>query len=725
MSFDAQTLLQLLPAVYRAADGAQAQTSPGWLAAHDRTELLRLAAQEKSGPALTPAQQSRLAILREHALAGPLASLLAVIAEQVGVLEEDLDQLLDDQFIETCAEMLVPYIGDLIGVRGLHEVGDVGRARAEVAHTLDYRRRKGTVPALEGVARDASGWPVAAAEFFQRLIVTQYSNHVRAHAAATPDLRRWQALHHVGSAFDALARSADVRRVASARGRHNIPNVGLFAWRLRAQRLTGSPAVALDAQRWRFHPLGIDQPIFTAPDSGAPRPAPDNVPVPIARRMLAEHFEAYCPPAGAQRVASFAIYVEDGGEFRRVPREALLPSHLGDSGGSWGNLPPAGRYAVDPELGRIALPPDAPAGARVRVDFRYGACADLGGGEYARELPAAPGTGLVLRRVPSAHATIADALAPPLPPGARALRVEIADSGRYEETLAVDAPAGIAVEICAANGCRPSVLLGAPMSLRGGEDASIRLDGLLIAGHGLHVPGADNALARLELAHCTLVPGGTLAADLEPQFPDRVALEVRRAALKVSAQRCVLGAIRAAADADVELDDCIVDATDPERVAFAGLADSHEGAALRVAQSTFVGRVHARQLQASNSIFLTVAARSGVWVAPVRARRRQQGCVRFCWIPPASRTPRRFECLPESADDAAQATPRFTSLRYGHPAYAQLAASSGERLLHGADDESEPGAYHHLHAARRETNVRVRLDEYLRAGLEAGIFYEN
>ena len=33
------------------------------------------------------------------------------------------------------------------------------------------------------------------------------------------------------------------------------------------------------------------------------------------------------------------------------------------------------------------------------------------------------------------------------------------------------------------------------------------------------------------------------------------------------------------------------------------------------------------------------------------------------------------------------------------------------------------GAFHYLFQPQRETNLRVRLDEYLRFGLEAGIFY--
>lgn len=33
------------------------------------------------------------------------------------------------------------------------------------------------------------------------------------------------------------------------------------------------------------------------------------------------------------------------------------------------------------------------------------------------------------------------------------------------------------------------------------------------------------------------------------------------------------------------------------------------------------------------------------------------------------------------------------------------------------------GVMHGLYQAQRETNLKVRLDEYLRFGLEAGIFY--
>jgi hypothetical protein len=67
--------------------------------------------------------------------------------------------------------------------------------------------------------------------------------------------------------------------------------------------------------------------------------------------------------------------------------------------------------------------------------------------------------------------------------------------------------------------------------------------------------------------------------------------------------------------------------------------------------------------------------------------------------------------------------PQFISLRYGDPGYGQLSLRTASELRRGADDEGEIGALHHLFAPQREMNLRIRLEEYLRVGLEAGIFY--
>src|SRR5215208_7597748 len=118
--------------------------------------------------------------VRDAAEGYPLRELMGVIAEQAAVVEENIEQLYDDQFIETCGDWVAPYIGALIGYRPLHGVtAQIASPRAEVANTIGYRRRLGTASVLEQLARDVTGWNARAVEFFQLLAWTQFMNHVR------------------------------------------------------------------------------------------------------------------------------------------------------------------------------------------------------------------------------------------------------------------------------------------------------------------------------------------------------------------------------------------------------------------------------------------------------------------------------------------------------------------------------------------------------------------
>ena len=78
----------------------------------------------------------------------PLRQLLALITQQVGILEEDLEQLYDNQFIETCAPWVLPYIGDLIGYRSLHPIGP---------EPIDAARGSGEHDRLPPAQRDGFG----------------------------------------------------------------------------------------------------------------------------------------------------------------------------------------------------------------------------------------------------------------------------------------------------------------------------------------------------------------------------------------------------------------------------------------------------------------------------------------------------------------------------------------------------------------------------------------
>lgn len=101
------------------------------------------------------------------------------------------------------------------------------------------------------------------------------------------------------------------------------------------------------------------------------------------------------------------------------------------------------------------------------------------------------------------------------------------------------------------------------------------------------------------------------------------------------------------------------------------------------------------------------------------AERRQVGCIRFSFVPPGARTPRSFHCVGSAPADR----PLHTSLRYGDPGYMQLRRSTVDSIRMGASDQSEMGVTHELYAPQRESNLEIRLDEYLRFGLEAGVFY--
>jgi hypothetical protein len=190
----------------------------------------------------------------------------------------------------------------------------------------------------------------------------------------------------------------------------------------------------------------------------------------------------------------------------------------------------------------------------------------------------------------------------------------------------------------------------------------------------------------------------------------------------VRLEGCITGALHVETEAAVTLTNCIVDAGDPSNVAFAGSTANTAGAEMTVRDSTVIGKVHARVMTlASNTIFFSRLAEADDWQTPVWVDRKQEGCVRFSVVPDGSLVPRRFRCVPSNANP--EALPHFTSLRYGSPGYAQLRHATGPAILGGADDDGEIGVMHPLYQPQREANLRLRLDEYLRFGLRAGIFH--
>lgn len=678
MSFDTERLYELLPAVYRLRDAA--------------------------GPDGT---------------SGSLRALLDVIASQVAVLEEDIDQLHDDLFIETAAEWVAPYIGDLIGYRTLYGLTDkVGSPRAEVANTIAYRRRKGTASMLEQVARDVTGWDARAVEFFQLLATTQYMNHVRPGNVAWAAVRSNETMATVGTPFDTSTRTVDVRRIARGRGRHNIPNIGIFTWRIRDFELAGSPAAKFNGnnadRRYLFSPLGANAPLFNhaaTEDEITHLAERVNVPQPITRRELWDDPAAFYPDS---------VTVSFGGSA--LPLGAVSACDLSDAGTGWG-YPATDRVLIDPVLGRLSLPDSLVVDGqpvtmtKPVVTFHYGFAAEMGGGPYDRlgtfEDDIAP---VVTVASPS---TIGGAIGGLAGSGV----VEIQGSARFAETPAISAAQGVRIEVRAAEGSRPTVVLGGELVIDLADNAEVTLNGLLLVGAAIRIP-ATAGTGRLRLRHCTLVPGRSLDVDGTPAQPTVPSLIVESGSVAVDIDHSIVGGLRIHEDATVNVTASIVDATDPTNVAYAALDDVGAGGELTAVDSTIIGKVHARVLRlVSDSIVDARLAESDAWPYPVDAERRQDGCIRFSYVPPGSRTPRRYRCQPATDDDAVRVRPEFTSERYGQPAYGQLSRRCAIEIRTGADDESEMGAFHDLFDPQRETNLGVRLEEYLRFGLEAGVIH--
>lgn len=659
MSLDGASLFALLPAVHRLRDDAVARA--------------------------------------EGLPAGPLRAVLDIVGETMLALEDNLDQLYDDQFIETCAEWVIPYIGDLVGYRPIR-IGDVGQiSRAEVANAIAVRRAKGTALGLLAVSRDVSGGDAAIVEYGRRLAITQSLNRLRP-ANGLADLRPARPAVDERGPFAPYPRSAEVRAMAAG-GRWNQRNIGSFIWDWRTCRRHAADPTPVDARRFRLDPLGRDLPILTDPLPPTGRlPGRDDVPRRLDRRTAAQS------PETLARAVSVAV----GG----AAVSPLVIADLSDLAGDlWANLPDDGA-ALDPELGRLAFA--APPSGEVQVSFAQAGPGLLGGGPWRRAHDDDGAATLDPILVPSAVATLDAALAL-IADRPRAV-IELVGDRRFTAghvPSRITVPAGAHWEIRAGDTRWPVLLADTPIVLAGGTDAVLVLDGLCIAG-ALQVPatidGNANGLGQLIIRDCTLVPGLTVSPAGDPLSPGEPSLEAAAPALAVSIERSITGPLLLHANVALRLQDSVVDAGVDAALAIGGNRDATAPAGpLSAFNVTVRGKTRTALVTlASNCLFL----------GGLVAEQRQAGLVRFSWLPAPSRTPRRYRCVSDPA-----AAPRFESFRLGSPGYARPAAGCPCAIREGADDGGEIGAFHAAHLPARRAALAQRLAENLPLGLDAGVFH--
>ncbi len=713
--------------------------------------------------------------LRDADRGYPLRALVQVFAEQAAVLDSDISQLYENWFIETCQEWVVPYLGDLIGYVPAAQSGEpagVGSLRSqererllisrrEVANTIRYRRRKGTLAVLEDLGMAVAEWPGRAVEFYRLLGYMQNINYLHPDRGRTVDVRDGDALEDLNGPFEELAHNVDVRCISARHSpeRYNIPDVGLFVWRLRSYPVTHAPAYCLEEvspNYFLFSVLGNDTPLYTRPAAPLPHPPGKlNLPLPISRRDFdltepGENNEAETSGVPLYYGDGKSITLWLGNSQEPVPAASIVPADLAD----WTYRPLPGQIAVDPVLGRIAFPPTQARRLTVWVSYNYGFSADMGGGEYERPLSQPNSFSLYLVGEQETFTHINDALAQWRTDSPANAVIEITDSGVYVEPITIDLKPGQTLQLRAANRKRPVIRLlnwqtsqpdnltitGTANKATGKAECWCTLDGLIITGRGVQVQGD---VAGVIIRHSTLVPGWGLDTDCQPTRPTEPSLELDDAPDCIRIEHSILGSIQVNRDevkndpCTIHISDCIVDATDQQQIAIGAPGKLCAFAEVTIKRSTVIGKVQVQEVTlGENSIFM------GTMVVC----RRQGGCLRFCYVIPGSRTPKRYECQPDLAEAAVSAQvaadnldsetqealltserlrvePEFNSVRYGTPTYCQLADACAAEISAGADDESEMGAFHDLYQPQRAENLRVRLREYTPAGMTAGILF--
>ncbi|SFM49877.1 hypothetical protein [Nitrosomonas communis] len=552
---------------------------------------------------------------------------------------------------------------------------------------------------LELLANDIAGWPARAVEYYKLLSWTQALNHLHLERGRTVDLRNNHQLELLNSPFDQLTHTVDVRRINSQHtiGRHNIPSIGMFVWRLKSYSVTQSPAYCVEAEGhhcFTFSVLGNDAPLFVKPKPETdPTHIADefNLPVPMRRNALAAHKDHLY---GVNNSFYIEIGIKDGKseDIKLIPLPYKIIS--ADLSG-WQYHPHLGTVAVDPVLGRITFSPQQAPKNGIWVSYRYGFSANMGGGEYDRQLFRQTDFKVFSVKQDGPLKTITEAIKQWVETKPAHGIIEINDSREYVEPIKIEFADGHkSLQLRAANGKRPMIRLidwrtSQPDALiiSGKVGEHFTMDGVMITGRAVQL---DGDLKHVTIRHATLVPGWSLDCNCQPQCITEPSLEIFSPRVCVVIEHCILGSIQInptlpesneelepythlsedeemqtyilenvvqraqceGVEREIRLDpirlcisDSIVDATSSDQEAIGGPDCPIGYAVLTIIRSTVFGKIQVHAIELSeNCIFdglITVA-------------RRQYGCLRFSFIIPGSRTPSRYMCQPDLVESAIE-----------------------------------------------------------------------
>lgn len=471
---------------------------------------------------------------------GPLRELVNRIGAQAAILRRSIDRLWEDQSIESCDDWLIPYIGDLLATNLVASLDARGQ-RLDVAKTIYYRRRKGTVAILEEIASDITGWDARVVEFFRRLARTRHNldpaitvpaldaaSNRRLESAeglignsTNTQIGGWADLRNVygasqaqspfaiaspvrpPSAFDEYFHTADFRAGRGRSGWYNIANLGVFLWRLRSFPVNQTTPVRR-GNCFTFDPTGREIPLFAI--SSRPlgdtwvSPQEGQLPTPISTPLLQTSLtDPQAPPLYAALESdgvtlqpnSLGIFTEPGSfyELLAAHQVTTLPILQGASD----------QVAILPETGRFAVL--QPLNGPITVTYSFGFSSEIGAGPYDRRL-----LGQTPNATPAPTISVTGgATALSAAAGLTAGTVSIDDSLTYQS--APDFTGIQQLTVIAENRSRPVIRFDPPAShwvFAGIADSSLVLEGIFVNGRDVVLRGSFDSVT---ITCCTFDPG--------------------------------------------------------------------------------------------------------------------------------------------------------------------------------------------------------------------------
>lgn len=197
---------------------------------------------------------------------GDLLRFLRVLAAPLAVVRQSIEELHADLFIDTADDSMLALLAEMVGTTLL--LPDPDANRRDVRGTVGWRRRKGTVSALQELSEELSDQLVVTHEGWKRVMVSQdlriligQDLHPARSERQIPDIRSPLLPEIASGPLDELHHAVDLRSISRRTGRYHPKHIvhwvhptRTFPLRGAVPRLWGDPASGHPDHRFVFLP---------------------------------------------------------------------------------------------------------------------------------------------------------------------------------------------------------------------------------------------------------------------------------------------------------------------------------------------------------------------------------------------------------------------------------------------------------------------------------------